>query len=99
MKTEERRRNAEEWLKACQKHKMTCMIQVGGTSVSDVHELAAHAEDIGVDAVLCLPDLFFKPVTEEDLVHYVQKMSEYCPTRPLFYYHFPKRTGVTGKPL
>lgn len=97
MKNDERKKCAEEWLKACRKHKLTCMIQIGGTGVSDVHELAAHAEHIGVDAVLCLPDLFFKPTTTKDLVQYTKQVAEHCPTRPFFYYHFPKRTGVTGQ--
>lgn len=73
------------------------MIQVGGTSVAEVHELAAHAERLGVDAVLTLPDLFFKPRTEEDLVHYIKEVALCCPTRPILYYHLPAFTGVQCK--
>lgn len=97
LKVDERMRTAEEWLKACRKHKMLCMVQIGGTSMSEVFELAAHAERISVDAVLCLPDLFFKPAVEEDLVHYIKHIAQYCPTRPMFYYHIPAFTGVRCK--
>lgn len=97
MTTEERMRTTEEWVKASHKHQLVCMVQVGGTSIADVHILAAHAERYGVDAVLCLPDLFFKPTCEEDLVSYLKDVAHYCPTRPLFYYHLPSFTGVRGK--
>jgi len=90
----ERKHITEEWVKACHKHQLHCMVQVGGASVADVHELAAHAERYGVDAVLCLPDLFFKPKIEEDLVHYMKEVALCCPTRPLFYYHIPQCTDV-----
>lgn len=94
---DERKQNFEEWLKLCRKHDLKCMVQVGGTAVSSVHDLAEHAEVKGADAVLCLPELFFKPTCEEDLVDYLKKVAEHCPTRPLFYYHFPAFTKVTGK--
>lgn len=73
------------------------MIQIGGTNQSEIYELAAHAEQANADAVLCLPDLFFKPATEAVLVHYLKGIAEHCPTRPFFYYHFPRMTGVGRK--
>lgn len=97
MSLEERMRTTEEWVKACRKNQMVCMVQIGGTHITEVHELAKHAEKTGVDAVLCLPELFFKPLVEEDLVHYLKDIAQYCPTRPLFYYHIPMLTGVQCK--
>lgn len=94
LKLEERIRVTEEWFKACRKHQLVCMVQIGGTAVADVYELAAHAERLGVDAVLCLPELFYKPDCEEDLVHYLKEVAQYCPTRPLFYHHIPMFTRV-----
>jgi len=94
MQLQERMRTTEEWWKVCQKHQLICMVQIGGASVADVYELAAHAERLGVHAVLCLPDLFFKPMVEEDLVHYLKDVAQYCPTRPFFYYHIPIFTNV-----
>lgn len=87
-------RSLEEWLKSCRKYDLKCMVHIGGTSVASVHDLAEHAESSGADAVLCLPDLFFKPQCEEDLVDYLKTVAEHCPTRPLFYYHFPIFTKV-----
>lgn len=94
LRLDERKRLAEEWLKACRKHGVTMMIQIGGCDILSVFELAKHAEQIGVDCVLCLPDLFFKPKIEEDLVSYFKSISVHCPTRPLYYYHIPRMSGV-----
>lgn len=94
LQVDERKRLAQEWLNACRKYELTFMVQVGGTSVADVYDLAEHAEKIGVDAVLCLPELFFKPTCEEDLVDYLKEVAKYCPTRPLLYYHIPGFTKI-----
>lgn len=74
------------------------MVQIGGTGIGDVCDLAKHAEEIKVDFILCLPDIYFKPKTEADLVKYFQHVAKYCPTRPLYLYHFPRMTGVDCKP-
>lgn len=96
-RVEERKRTAERWLEASRKNDLTCMVHVGGTAVTSVRDLAEHAEENRADAVLCLPELFFKPKCEEDLVHYLKDVAEHCPSRPLFYYHFPAFTGVNRK--
>lgn len=97
MTIDERKRMAEEWLKACRKLSLTCIVSIGGSSIVDVLDLAEHAESIGVDAVLVLPDLFYRPTCEEDLVHYLQQVAQRCPTRPLLYYHIPIQTHVNRK--
>lgn len=91
---EERKRSSVHWLEACRKYDLTCIFHIGGTAVANVRDLAEHAEENRADAVLCLPDLFFRPTCEEDLVHYLKDVAEHCPTRPLLYYHFPAFTGV-----
>lgn len=94
LRLDERKRLAEVWLSASKKHGVTFMLQIGGCDILSVFELAQHAEQIGVDCVLCLPDLFFKPKVEEDLVAYIQSIARHCPTRPLYYYHIPRMSGV-----
>lgn len=95
--TEERKRIVERWLKQTQKLQLTCMAQIGGACIADVFEMAKHAEEHGVDAVVVLPDLFFKPICEEDLVQYLKSVAQHCPTRPLLYCHIPMHTGVQRK--
>lgn len=97
LRLEERKRLAEEWLAACRKYGVTMMLQIGGCDIFGVFELAQHAEKIGVDCVLTLPDLFFKPRIEEDLVSYIKSITLHCPTRPFYYYHIPRMSGVDCK--
>ncbi|KAG4072432.1 hypothetical protein HA402_004364 [Bradysia odoriphaga] len=92
LSTKERKLITEEWWKACQKYDLKLMAQIGGTS--DVHELAEHAERTKISAVLCLPDFFFRPSVEEELVEYLGNIAKSCPTRPLYYYHIPQFTNV-----
>lgn len=73
------------------------MVQIGGTSIADVHQLAEQAAAIKVDAILCLPELFFKPKTEEALVRYLKTIAQRCRSVPLLYYHIPAWTGVACK--
>jgi N-acetylneuraminate lyase len=70
------------------------MVQISGAPFPDVIEMAKHAESGKVDAVLCLPELYFKPKTEEQLVGYLQDIAAHCPSIPLFYYHIPRFTNV-----
>lgn len=97
LKVEERKRMAEEWLKVCRKNQLMCMVQIGGCCIADVYDLAQHAENIQVDACICLPDLMYGPRCEEDLVQYLKDVCQYCPTRPLLYCHLPILTKVNRK--
>lgn len=94
---EERCNLAVAWKLACTKYKITIMIQIGGAPIADVIDMAIHAEKIKADAVLCLPELYFKPKTEVDLVRYIGTVAKYCPKTPFFYYHFPKSSSVDRK--
>jgi len=94
LRIDEHRRLAEEWLKVTRKYGLTMMLAIGGVSVADTYDLVEHAEKIGVDAIVLLPDLFYKPRTEEDLVDYIKDVAKYAPTRPIYYYHIPLYTGV-----
>jgi len=99
LSVEERKQTAERWQTVSQELKITTMIQIGGAPFADVVELAIHAESIKVDSILCLPELYFKPKTEEELVKYLRDISEFCPTTPLLYYHIPWMSGVNCKKL
>lgn len=91
---EERKQVAEKWKQACIGNNITLMIQVGGAPYPDVIELARHAEQLNVDGILCLPELYFKPKTPEALVEYLQHVALHCPNTPFFYYHIPMFTDV-----
>ncbi|XP_058795073.1 N-acetylneuraminate lyase-like [Phymastichus coffea] len=82
----ERKKLAEAWADAAKDNKQHLMIHVGGVALVDVKELAAHAESISVDSLLCLPDLYSKPANAEALVNYLQAVSESALNTPLIYY-------------
>ena len=58
---------------------------------------AAHAESVGSDSLLCLPELYNKPATIEDLVRYLKQVGKAAPKTPLLYYHIPSYTAVKCK--
>lgn len=96
LRTDERKRLAEEWLRVARKQGMTMILSIGG-GAAQVTDLLEHAEKIGVDAIVLWPDTFYKPLIEEDLVDYFKDVVKHSPTRPLLYYHVPEITDVQCK--
>ncbi|XP_055298499.1 N-acetylneuraminate lyase B-like [Sitodiplosis mosellana] len=94
LRIDERKRLAEEWFKVCRKYSLTMTLCIGGCDIVDVYYLCEHAEKLGVDSIVLMPDLFYKPKIEEDLVEYFKNVCKYCPTRPVYYYHIPEYTYV-----
>lgn len=97
MSVNERKSILDKWVIEAKRLHLTVMVQIGGTTTQDVLELAKHASEQNVDAVLCLPQLYIKPQTEVELVKYLSLVAGNCPQIPLFYYHIPKYTGVNCK--
>lgn len=87
----------EEWVNAAKPLKMHVMVQVGACPLPEIIDLVKHVESIGVDSILCLPELYFKPSSIEDLVDYLKIISEAAPKTPLLYNHNPEMTGVNCK--
>lgn len=94
---DERKRLAEEWFRVTRKHQLKMLLNIGGTDIADVYELAEHAEKLNVDGILVLPDLFYRPVVEEDLLQYIRDVAKYAPNTPVLYYHIPIMTAVHCK--
>ncbi|XP_014229992.1 N-acetylneuraminate lyase-like [Trichogramma pretiosum] len=90
LSVEERKKLAEAWSRAGRTNKLRLMIHVGGVAPIDVQNLAAHAESIGADSILCLPDLYLKPKSTEDLIEYLDGVSKAAPRTPLIYYQSSK---------
>nr|CAD7442280.1 unnamed protein product [Timema bartmani] len=90
----ERKAVTAAWAEAVKSTKQNLMVQIGGACLKDVQEMAAHAEKLGVDGLLCLPELFNSPSTVDELVNYLSYVAEAAPKTPLLYYHNPPYTGV-----
>ncbi|KAF2898790.1 hypothetical protein ILUMI_07384 [Ignelater luminosus] len=94
MTTKERKMVTEVWTQICSQTHQHLMVQVGGASLPDVIDLAQHAEQKGANSILCLPELYHKPQTVDDLIRYLQIVGRAAPNTPLFYYHIPSFTNV-----
>lgn len=57
---DERKRVAEEWFKVTRKYELKMLLNIGGMTLPDTYELAAHAEQLKVDAVMVMPDFFYR---------------------------------------
>lgn len=55
---------------------------------------AQHAETNGADSLLCLPELYNKPTTNERLINYLKIVGQAAPNTPLLLYHIPSFTNV-----
>ncbi|KAL2728066.1 N-acetylneuraminate lyase-like isoform X2 [Vespula maculifrons] len=94
MNLQERKSVAEAWSRTVKFTNQHMMVQVGGTNLPDVMELAKHAESIKANSILCLPELYFKPTTSQELVDYLKQVAQAAPNTPLLYYHIPSYTNV-----
>ncbi len=94
--TAERQACLERWRSACE-GRIKVIAHVGHNSVADARELAAHAAEIGVDAISAMPPSFFKPKNLESLVDCCAAVAEAAPEMPFYYYHIPPLTGVAQK--
>lgn len=91
---DERKKLAEKWREACTKHEIYLMVMITGCNFKAVAELAKHAAQTQVDGVLCLPELYHKPKSTDQLVQYMKNIGEFCPKIPLYYYHYPAMSAV-----
>ncbi|XP_053614045.1 uncharacterized protein LOC128677321 [Plodia interpunctella] len=91
---ETRKKLISEWVKVAKPLGLHVQVHVGGTAFPNVIELAKHAEKVGADSIITLPELYFKPASVDDLVFYLEKVAKAAPTLPVLFYHNPKRSKV-----
>jgi N-acetylneuraminate lyase len=89
----ERREAAEAFVRAA-RGRLPVIVQVGHTSLTEARELAAHAQDIGPDAVSAVPPFYFKPSSAANLADCMAQIAGGAPKLPFYYYHIPAITSV-----
>lgn len=94
MTTDERKAVAEAWVKAAA-GRMKVAVHVGGMSMPQCVELAAHAQDIGADVIAAMSPCFFKPGSVKDLVEFFKPVAAAASSLPFYYYNMPSITGVS----
>jgi N-acetylneuraminate lyase len=90
---EERMAVAEAYVKAADK-RILVLVHVGHSSIAECRKLAAHAEQIGADAISSVAAFYFKPTTVSNLVKCMAQIASAAPNTPFYYYNIPTLTGV-----
>lgn len=93
MTIEERMAIADAYVKAANK-RIKVLIHVGHTSIAESRKLAAHAQEIGADAISSVAAFYFKPSGVKNLVDSMAEIASAAPNLPFYYYHIPTLTGV-----
>ncbi|XP_072929491.1 N-acetylneuraminate lyase-like [Epargyreus clarus] len=94
LNVEEKKTVVDAWMKEAKVLDIKVMVHVGGAPLPYVIEMAKYAEKVKVDAIMTLPELYFKPRTPEQLVSYLEVVAKAAPSLPLLYYNFPMMSGV-----
>lgn len=89
----ERMAIAEAYVKAADK-RIFVLVHVGHSSIAECRKLAAHAEQIGADAISSVAAFYFKPTSVRNLVKCMGHIASAAPNTPFYYYHIPTLTGV-----
>ena len=71
-------------------------MQVGHNSIAEAWLLAAHAQEVGADAISATPPSYFKPPTQAAFVDCMAEIAAAASDLPFYYYHIPGMTGVTS---
>jgi N-acetylneuraminate lyase len=90
---DERMQIAAEYVKHANR-RISIIVHVGHTSISESKKLAAHAQLIGADAISSVAAFYFKPSSVENLVQSIAETAAAAPELPYYYYHIPSLTGL-----
>ncbi len=72
------------------------MVGTGAASVSDAIALTQHAARLGFAGALVLPPFYYKGVTDDGLVNYIDALVKATADSklPIYLYHYPQLTGI-----
>ncbi|NRB48392.1 MAG: dihydrodipicolinate synthase family protein [Saprospiraceae bacterium] len=90
LSTQEKKQVMKRWGEV--KGKVTSIFMVGGTSMTEMQELAALAVSEKMDGIAILCPYFLKPKDVEELVKYCALIASKAPSLPFYYYHIPAIT-------
>ncbi|MEG0464246.1 dihydrodipicolinate synthase family protein [Bacteroides sp.] len=92
--TQERKEILVEWVKSA-RGRFKVIAHVGSNSMREAMELAAHAQQVGADAIGAMAPCFFKPATVRDLIAFFAPIAASAAELPFYYYNMPSMTGVS----
>ena len=74
--------------------RLPVVVQVGHTSLAEARRLAAHAQEVGAEAISAVAPYYFKPQSVDVLLDCLVEITSGAPELPFYYYHIPAITGV-----
>ena len=92
LSTRERQLVAEAYQSAVAK-RVPVIVQVGHNSLAEAKQLAAHAKQIGADAISATCPSYFKVTSVDVLSDCMKELAGAAPELPFYYYHIPSLTG------
>lgn len=90
--TDERCEVAQAYVHAAD-GRVPVFVQVGHNSIAEAKRLAAHAQEIGADAVSATCPSYFKVNDQASLLETIKAIASAAPSLPFYYYHIPALTG------
>ncbi len=90
---EERKITLENVMKVA-KGKIPVIAHVACTDIEQSKELARHAESLGVDAIACIPPIYFK-LSDAQIAIYWNEISNAAPNTDFMIYNIPQLAGVS----
>lgn len=70
------------------------MVGTGAAATGDAQRLTRHAEALGFAGALLLTRFYYKGVTDEGIMRYLDAIADAARAIPLYLYHFPALSGV-----
>lgn len=93
LSSQERQAVSEAYVAAA-KGRLKTVVQVGHNSLAEARALAAHAAEIGADAISATAPSYFKIASIPMLVDCMAEIAAGAPETPFYYYHIPSLTGA-----
>jgi dihydrodipicolinate synthase/N-acetylneuraminate lyase len=91
LRVEQRMRAAELFVEAC-RGRLAVAVHAGAQSTWDTVQLAAHAADIGAEAVAVIAPPYFA-LDEAELLSHLDAAARACDPTPFYVYEFAARSG------
>lgn len=94
LSTTERKQIAGRWREVIGDAPLKLIVHAGHNSIEEAKHLAAHAQQVGADAVSVMAPCYFKPGSVNDLVDFCAPIAAECAALPFYFYDIPAMTGV-----
>jgi N-acetylneuraminate lyase len=92
--TMEERMEVAKTFKEAAGSRIKVYVHVGHSSIRESQKLAAHAVQIGADAISSVAAFYFKPGSVKNLVDALAEIASGAPELPFYYYNIPHLTGM-----